>query len=195
MQIRKVGTAMSGMTWTVAIFAAILLVGFSTPLADAHHSYAMYDATIYRVFTGVMVRVVPNAVHFEMHFVPLNEERDALVRGEDDEPEVWVVQMESGRTGTTGRHYAGKLPHRGRFSAWAYIRSGTAIAAETVANRVCSDVRWGASPRRASIATRLRAARPSGTARFLKTGVSPSCSRVFVAKSRRRRQSKARARA
>ena len=95
MQIRKVGTAMSGMTWTVAIFAAILLVGFSTPLADAHHSYAMYDATIYRVFTGVMVRVVPNAVHFEMHFVPLNEERDALVRGEDGDPEVWVVQMES----------------------------------------------------------------------------------------------------
>jgi Family of unknown function (DUF6152) len=63
--------------------------------ASAHHSYAMYDGSVYRVFTGVMVRVVPNAAHFEMHFVPLNEERDALVRDENGEPLVWVVQMES----------------------------------------------------------------------------------------------------
>jgi hypothetical protein len=47
------------------------------------------------VFTGVMVRVVPNAAHFEMHFVPLNEERKALVRDDEGEPLVWVVQMES----------------------------------------------------------------------------------------------------
>jgi hypothetical protein len=38
---------------------------------------------------------VPNAAHFEMHFVPLNEERNALVRDEKGEPLVWVVQMES----------------------------------------------------------------------------------------------------
>jgi hypothetical protein len=65
------------------------------PAAGAHHSYAMYDASIYKVFTGVMVRVVPNAAHFEMHFVPLNEERKALMRDEKGEPLVWVVQMES----------------------------------------------------------------------------------------------------
>jgi hypothetical protein len=62
---------------------------------DAHHSYAMYDGSLYKVFTGVMVRVVPNAAHFEMHFVPLNDKRDALVRDEKGEPVVWVVQMES----------------------------------------------------------------------------------------------------
>ena len=50
---------------------------------------------MYRVFTGVIVRVVPNAAHFEMHFVPLNDERDALVRDEKGEPLVWVAQMES----------------------------------------------------------------------------------------------------
>jgi hypothetical protein len=63
--------------------------------ASAHHSYAMYDGSVYKVFTGVMVRVVPNAAHFEMHFVPLNDERNALVRDEKGEPLVWVVQMES----------------------------------------------------------------------------------------------------
>jgi hypothetical protein len=92
MQIKKVNTATA---WTIAIVAATLVLGFWAPSADAHHSYAMYDATVYRVFTGVMVRIVPNAAHFEMHFVPLNERRDALQRGDDGEPEVWVVQMES----------------------------------------------------------------------------------------------------
>jgi hypothetical protein len=80
--------------------AAAALVGLAaatlpTTPADAHHSYAMYDGSIYKVFTGVMVRVVPNAAHFEMHFVPLNEERNALVRDDKGEPLVWVVQMES----------------------------------------------------------------------------------------------------
>src|SRR5262249_48182595 len=48
-----------------------------------------------RVFTGVVVRVIPNAAHFEIHFVPLNQERNALMRDEKGEPLVWVVQMES----------------------------------------------------------------------------------------------------
>jgi len=38
---------------------------------------------------------VPNAAHFEMHFVPLNETRDARVRDDKGEQVVWVVQMES----------------------------------------------------------------------------------------------------
>jgi hypothetical protein len=79
----------------VTASVVILLAGLSTPPADAHHSYAMYDGSVYRVFTGVIVRVIPNAAHFEFHFVPLNEKRDALVRDEKGEPLVWVVQMES----------------------------------------------------------------------------------------------------
>ena len=78
-----------------AILAVIACAMLMTPRAQAHHSYAMYDGSVYRVFTGVMVRVIPNAAHFEMHFVPLNEQRDALVRDEKGEPQVWVVQMES----------------------------------------------------------------------------------------------------
>src|SRR2546423_15545559 len=79
----------------VAIFILIFLAGLWAPSADAHHSYAMYDGSVYRVFTGVIVRVIPNAAHFEFHFVPLNDKRDALVRDEKGEPLVWVVQMES----------------------------------------------------------------------------------------------------
>ena len=77
------------------ILVLLLLLGSFAPPAEAHHSYAMYDGTVYKVFTGVIVRIVPNAAHFEMHFVPLNDKRDALVRDEKGEPMVWVVQMES----------------------------------------------------------------------------------------------------
>jgi hypothetical protein len=77
---------------SVAAGMALLVAGAPS---SAHHSYAMYDGSVYKVFTGVIVRIVPNAAHFEMHFVPLNETRDALVRDEQGEQLVWVVQMES----------------------------------------------------------------------------------------------------
>jgi hypothetical protein len=85
-------------TIRVRLAAAVIIAvaaGLLAPAVGAHHSYAMYDGSIYRVFTGVIVRIVPNAAHFEMHFVPLNEERNALVRDEKGEPLVWVAQMES----------------------------------------------------------------------------------------------------
>jgi Family of unknown function (DUF6152) len=91
MDIKTVTAATARMVLIVVILSGALLV----PPADAHHSYAMYDGSVYRVFTGVIVRVIPNAAHFEFHFVPLNEKRDALVRDEKGEPLVWVVQMES----------------------------------------------------------------------------------------------------
>jgi len=80
-------------TFTTLVAGAMALGASMT--GDAHHSYAMYDGSVYKVFTGVIVRIVPNAAHFEMHFVPLNETRDALVRDEKGEQQVWVVQMES----------------------------------------------------------------------------------------------------
>src|SRR5207247_10234462 len=91
MQFHKISSVSSRM---LAMFAVILSVGLLTLSADAHHSYAMYDGSVYRVFTGVIVRVIPNAAHFEFHFVPLNEKPDALLRDEKREPRVRVVQME-----------------------------------------------------------------------------------------------------
>jgi len=79
----------------ITIFVMILSLGFLAPSADAHHSYAMYDGTVYKVLTAVTLRIVPNAAHFEMHVVPLNDKRDALERNEKGEPVVWVLQMES----------------------------------------------------------------------------------------------------
>lgn len=92
MAIRKI---LSEMLLRVIKFLGILSIGLLTLPADAHHSYSMYDGSVYRVFTAVIVRVIPNAAHFELHFVPLNEERNALLRDEKGEPLVWVVQMES----------------------------------------------------------------------------------------------------
>jgi hypothetical protein len=92
MAIKNVPSATARMVTTCV---GILSAGLLTAPADAHHSYSMYDGSVYRVFTGVIVRIVPNAAHFEMHFVPLNEERKALVRDDNGEPLVWVVQMES----------------------------------------------------------------------------------------------------
>ena len=82
-------------TTQIVTFGAVVSAGLLASPAHAHHSYAMYDGSVYRVFTGVVVRVIPNAAHFEMHFVPLNDERNALVRDDKGEPIVWVVQMES----------------------------------------------------------------------------------------------------
>ena len=87
--------ALAAGTRIVTTVGALAAVGLLASPAHAHHSYAMYDGSVYRVFTGVVVRVIPNAAHFEIHFVPLNPERNALVRDDKGEPLVWVVQMES----------------------------------------------------------------------------------------------------
>ena len=109
MHTHKISAVKSRM---LAMFAVILSVGLLIPSAHAHHSYAMYDGSVYRVFTGVIVRVIPNAAHFEFHFVPLNEKRDALVRDEKGEPLVWG-RPDGERWGSTQtRYYTGKLPKR-----------------------------------------------------------------------------------
>ena len=43
---------------TASVGALLLAAGAPS---SAHHSYAMYDGSIYKVFTGVIVRIVPNA--------------------------------------------------------------------------------------------------------------------------------------
>jgi hypothetical protein len=82
-------------TRMITILVTMCFLASLAAPAHAHHSYAMYDGSVYRVFTGVVVRIIPNAAHFEIHFVPLNENRTALVRDEKGELQVWVVQMES----------------------------------------------------------------------------------------------------
>src|SRR5437764_106025 len=160
MHTHKISAVKSRM---LAMFAVILSVGLLIPSAHAHHSYAMYDGSVYRVFTGVIVRVIPNAAHFEFHFVPLNEKRDALVRDEKGEPLVWVVQMESAgealKQGITLESFQG-VPS----SAWESIHGGMVNRPETEESRVYSNAPKVASPNQVCIATPSRAANPLGRA-------------------------------
>jgi hypothetical protein len=59
----------------------------------AHHSFAMYDKSITYVFTGVVERINPDGSHLQIVFVPLNEQRDALVRDASGKPATWLVEM------------------------------------------------------------------------------------------------------
>jgi hypothetical protein len=71
--------------------AAIAGVASATP--SAHHSFAMYDQSITYVFTGVVERINPDAAHLQISFVPLNENRDALVRDANGKTANWLVEM------------------------------------------------------------------------------------------------------
>ena len=72
-------------------FAAIAALASQTLVA--HHSFAMYDQSIKYVFTGVVERVNPDGSHLQIVFVPLNEQRDALVRDAGGKPASWLVEM------------------------------------------------------------------------------------------------------
>src|SRR5262245_23779289 len=76
---------------TTIFVAAIALLASSTLIA--HHSFAMYDRTIMYVFTGVVERIIPDGAHMQIVFVPLNEQRDALVRDASGMPASWMVEM------------------------------------------------------------------------------------------------------
>jgi hypothetical protein len=69
------------------------IAGLTSATPSAHHSFAMYDQSIKYVFTGVVERINPDAAHLQIAFVPLSENRDALVRDRDGKPATWLVEM------------------------------------------------------------------------------------------------------
>lgn len=85
--------------------AGVMAALFIAVPAYSHHSFAMYDQREVLVFTGVVTRVNPDANHLQIYFVPMNEARDDVFRGEDGEPVVWGVEMDraaaSARVGIT----------------------------------------------------------------------------------------------
>lgn len=74
------------------ICAAALLVS-NVGTVQAHHSFAMYDLTTMKVFTGVVIRVDPQPNHLQIYFAPMNEERKNVERGADGQPVSWAVEM------------------------------------------------------------------------------------------------------
>src|SRR5262245_52380904 len=61
--------------------------------AFAHHSFAIFDSEVTKVFTGVVTRVNPDANHLQIFFAPMNEERSNVERGADGKPITWAVEM------------------------------------------------------------------------------------------------------
>jgi hypothetical protein len=79
-------------TSLLAGLAALGMVVSTLP-AGAHHSFAMFDGGQMRVFTGVVVRINPDANHLQIFFAPLDEARQAVIRNEAGEPQIWAVEM------------------------------------------------------------------------------------------------------
>jgi hypothetical protein len=75
-----------------ALAVATIAAAASAP-ALAHHSFGIFDSSVTREFTGVVVRVNPDANHLQIFFAPMNEERKNVLRNEAGEPLVWAVEM------------------------------------------------------------------------------------------------------
>ena len=76
------------------MFAAALAVAVTLAApAQAHHSFAMYNIRVTRVFTGVVTRVDPAPNHLAIFFAPMNAERKNVERDAAGEPIVWSVEM------------------------------------------------------------------------------------------------------
>jgi hypothetical protein len=84
MSTRRPGTTLVG---AAAIAAAL---GWQTE-GRAHHSFAMYDQSELRTFTGRLTRFIPGANHAQLIFV-LVDESGQPVRGDDDQPLMWGVE-------------------------------------------------------------------------------------------------------
>jgi hypothetical protein len=65
----------------------------SIGLAQAHHSFAMYDIDKVYVMTGVVTRVDPNPNHLQLFVVPLDEAREKVIRDTEGEPVAWAIEM------------------------------------------------------------------------------------------------------
>jgi hypothetical protein len=60
---------------------------------QAHHSFAIYNAQVTKVFTGVVTRVNPDVNHLQIFFAVMNEERTNVIRDAKNQPVIWAVEM------------------------------------------------------------------------------------------------------
>lgn len=83
---------------TLLAAAAATVAVVQSASVEAHHSFAMYDLRLTKVFTGVVTRVNPAPNHLQIFFAPMNEARDNIERDDSGEPVVWSVEMEAAST-------------------------------------------------------------------------------------------------
>jgi hypothetical protein len=76
------------------LFAAAIAAAVTVAVpAVAHHSFAIFDGEVTKVFTGVVTRVNPDANHLQIFFAPMNEDRKNVERNAEGKPVVWAVEM------------------------------------------------------------------------------------------------------
>jgi hypothetical protein len=78
-------------SWVLALFAAVGLVAMPV---QGHHSFAMYDLQVTKVFTGVVTRINPAPNHLQISFAPMVAERNDVERDASGEPVIWNVEMD-----------------------------------------------------------------------------------------------------
>jgi hypothetical protein len=72
----------------------LMLAGLVAPSVMGHHSFAMYDTTTVKVFTGVVSRIDPAPNHLQIFFAPMLEDRKNVERDDKNQPIIWSVEME-----------------------------------------------------------------------------------------------------
>jgi hypothetical protein len=85
---------MGGESRVGRMFAVAIAIVVLAASVRAHHSFAMYDLKVTKVFTGVVTRVDPSVNHLQIFFAPMNAERKNVERNDAGQPVVWSVEME-----------------------------------------------------------------------------------------------------
>lgn len=78
-----------------SVLAGCVATASTGGAAGAHHSFAMYDTTVVYVITGVLTRLDPAAAHAVIHFVPLDDARERIIRDAEGEPWEWNLELSS----------------------------------------------------------------------------------------------------
>jgi hypothetical protein len=76
-----------------ALCGAALAATIAAAPVHAHHSFAIYNAEVVKVFTGVVTRVNPDANHLQIFFAPMNADHTNVQRDKDGKPIIWAVEM------------------------------------------------------------------------------------------------------
>jgi hypothetical protein len=73
---------------------AALAIAASVGTAYAHHSFAMYDQTQTRTYTGKLTRYIPGSNHAQLIFELVGPDGKP-VPGKDGKPSIWGVETAS----------------------------------------------------------------------------------------------------
>jgi hypothetical protein len=87
-----VSTVSRRSTFAAALLSVVLLAITSAP-ALAHHSFAMYDQTVSKVYTGKLTRYIPGANHAQLLFQLLDVDGKPVLK--DGKAVQWGVEMGS----------------------------------------------------------------------------------------------------